>query len=146
MSGQRHTPAALPPGNIHRVPTIVQEAGWAPGPVWTGAENLAPTGIRSPDRPARSDSLYRLSYRGPQQKNCGWNKCTVLLTLTFFYFYFHAASTYLAEEKVQISAFELIQQHQFKRTTHFCTKLSCTSEALARKSRKFMKKKESPAE
>jgi hypothetical protein len=25
-------------------------------------ENLAPTGIRSPDRPARSQSLYRLSY------------------------------------------------------------------------------------
>ena len=43
---------------------IVPEAGWAPGPVWTGAENLAPTGIRSPDRPARSESLYRLSYRG----------------------------------------------------------------------------------
>jgi len=21
---------------------IVQDAGWAPGPVWTGAENLAP--------------------------------------------------------------------------------------------------------
>ena len=30
---------------------IVQEARWAPRPVWTGAENLAPTGIRSPDRP-----------------------------------------------------------------------------------------------
>ena len=42
---------------------IVQEAGWAPGPVWRGAENLAATGIRSPDRPARSQSLYRLSYR-----------------------------------------------------------------------------------
>jgi len=41
---------------------IVQEAGWAPGPVWTGAQNLAPTGIRSPYRPARSQSLYRLSY------------------------------------------------------------------------------------
>ena len=41
---------------------IVQEAGWAPGPVWTGAENLAHTGIRSPDRPARSQSLYRLRY------------------------------------------------------------------------------------
>jgi hypothetical protein len=40
---------------------IVWEAGWAPGPVWTGAENLAPTGIRSPDCPARSQSLYRLS-------------------------------------------------------------------------------------
>ena len=36
---------------------IVQEAGWAPEPVWTGAENLSPTGIGSPDRPARSESL-----------------------------------------------------------------------------------------
>ena len=42
---------------------LVEEAGWAPGSVWTCAENLAPTGIRSPDRPARSQSLYRLSYR-----------------------------------------------------------------------------------
>ena len=41
---------------------IVQEAGWVPGPVWTGAENLAPTGIRSPDRPARNQSLFRLRY------------------------------------------------------------------------------------
>jgi len=41
---------------------IVQEAGWAPGPVWTGAENLAPTGIQSPDRPARSQSLYQLNF------------------------------------------------------------------------------------
>ena len=41
---------------------IVQEAGWALGPVWTGAENITPTGIRSPDRPARRQSLYRLSY------------------------------------------------------------------------------------
>jgi hypothetical protein len=41
---------------------IVQDAGWAPCPVWTGAENLFPTGIRSPDCPAPSQSLYRLSY------------------------------------------------------------------------------------
>ena len=52
---------------------IVQEAGWAPGPVWTGAENLAPSGIRSPDRPARSELLYRLSYPGPPQSE-GLNK------------------------------------------------------------------------
>jgi len=37
---------------------VIQEAGWAPGPVWTIAENLAPTGIRSPDRPARIESLW----------------------------------------------------------------------------------------
>jgi hypothetical protein len=36
---------------------IVQEAGWALQPVWTGAENLASSRIRSPDRPARSQSL-----------------------------------------------------------------------------------------
>ena len=41
---------------------IVMECGWAPGPVWTGAENLAPTWIRSPDLPALSHSLYKLSY------------------------------------------------------------------------------------
>jgi hypothetical protein len=35
---------------------------WAPGPILTGAENLAPTMIQSPDRPARSQLLYRLHY------------------------------------------------------------------------------------
>jgi len=35
---------------------IVHEAGRVPGLGWTGAENLAPTGIRSPDRPVRSES------------------------------------------------------------------------------------------
>jgi hypothetical protein len=35
VSGQRHAPAALlPPGKGPPVP-IVQEAGWAPEPVWT---------------------------------------------------------------------------------------------------------------
>ena len=62
VRGQRHAPAALYPGK-HWVP-IVQEAVWTPGPVWKGEENLAPTGIRSPDCPARGQSLYRLSYRG----------------------------------------------------------------------------------
>jgi hypothetical protein len=60
VRGQRHALAALYPGK-DPVP-IVQEAGWAPGSVWIGAENLAPTGFRSPDRPARSQSLYRLRY------------------------------------------------------------------------------------
>jgi len=60
VGGQPHAPAVSTPGK-DPVP-IVQEAGWAPGPVWTDTENLAPTRIRSPDRPARSQSLYRLSY------------------------------------------------------------------------------------
>jgi len=61
MRGQRHTPAALYPRE--RPGTHLQGAGWAPGPVWTGAENLASTGIRSPGRLACSQSLYGLSYR-----------------------------------------------------------------------------------
>jgi hypothetical protein len=44
---------------------FVQEAGWGPGNFWTGAENLASTGIRSPDRLDRSESLYRLNYPDP---------------------------------------------------------------------------------
>jgi hypothetical protein len=44
---------------------VVQLARYAPVLVRTGAENLTPTGIRSLDRPDRSESLYRLSYRGP---------------------------------------------------------------------------------
>jgi hypothetical protein len=63
VGGQRHAPAAFTPEK-EPVP-ILQEAEWAPGPVWTGAENIAPTGIRSSDRPARSESLYRLRYPGP---------------------------------------------------------------------------------
>jgi len=64
VGGQHHAPVTFTPGK-DPVP-IVQEAGWAPGPVWTSVENLAPTRIRSPDRPARSESLYHLRYPGPQ--------------------------------------------------------------------------------
>ena len=64
--GSAPRPGRFTPGK-DTVP-IAREAGWAPGLFWTGAENLAPTRIRSPDRPARSESLYRLSYRGRQQE------------------------------------------------------------------------------
>ena len=43
---------------------ILQAAGWAPGPVWTAGKSR-PHRHSIPDRPARSQSLYRLSYRGP---------------------------------------------------------------------------------
>jgi len=59
--GQPHARAASTPAK-DPVP-IVQKAGWAPGPVCISSENLVPTGIRSPDRPARNQLLYRLNYR-----------------------------------------------------------------------------------
>jgi hypothetical protein len=50
VSGQRHAPAALlPPGRGPPVP-IVQEAGWAPKPVWTQRleeKSFVPAGDRT---------------------------------------------------------------------------------------------------
>ena len=61
VSGQQHVPAASTPGK-DPVP-ILQEAGWAPGPVWTGEENLVPTGIRSRTvQPVVTEYLLFLSY------------------------------------------------------------------------------------
>jgi hypothetical protein len=66
-------------GQGHAPVPIVQEAEWAPGPVWRGAKNLVHKRIRSPDRPARSESLYRLSYRGPPtSSNKEENVCFVI--------------------------------------------------------------------
>ena len=48
------------PSSLYPVP-ILQEAGWAPGPVWTGGKSR-PHRDSIPDLPARSKSLYRLSY------------------------------------------------------------------------------------
>jgi hypothetical protein len=52
----------LPPGK-DPVP-IVQEAGWAAGQVWTGG-NSSPTGIQSPDLPARSSVAIPTELPGP---------------------------------------------------------------------------------
>jgi hypothetical protein len=43
VGGHRHALASFTPGK-GPVP-IVQETGWAPGPVWIGAENLAQPGF-----------------------------------------------------------------------------------------------------
>ena len=52
---------------------IVWEAGWVPRPVRTGAEYLAPTGIRCPDRPPSNEFLYRLSHPGARF----WRHCRI---------------------------------------------------------------------
>jgi hypothetical protein len=44
---------------------IVLEAGWTPGPVWTCAKNLAPTGIQFPDRPVCSSVAILTELPGP---------------------------------------------------------------------------------
>jgi hypothetical protein len=46
---------------------IVWEAGWAPAPLWTDAENLGTTELRSRDRQARSQSPHREHYPDPRR-------------------------------------------------------------------------------
>ena len=63
---QRHAPATVPPG-YDPVP-VVQEAGWALGPIWTGTKISPPPGFDS-----RRDSLCQLRYSGPRtQENINY--------------------------------------------------------------------------
>jgi hypothetical protein len=64
VGGQRHAPGALPPGNRPGTHCVGDWVGPRAGLDGCG-KSRPPTGIGSPDRPARSESLYRLSYAGP---------------------------------------------------------------------------------
>jgi len=63
VGGQSHAPAALPPGKT-RYP-LYRRLGGLQGRCGRVRKISPPTGIRSPDRPALSESLYQLSYPGP---------------------------------------------------------------------------------
>jgi hypothetical protein len=62
VRGQRHAPAALYPPGKTRYPLYRRLGG--PQGRYGQVRKISPTptGIRSPDRPARSQSLYRLSH------------------------------------------------------------------------------------
>ena len=64
VGGQRHVPAALPPGKS-RYPLYRRLGGPQSRSGWV-RKISAPTGIRSPDRLTGSESLYRQSYPGPR--------------------------------------------------------------------------------
>jgi hypothetical protein len=64
VGGQHHAPAALPLGK--RPGTHCIGGRVDPRAGLDGCGKSRPTGIRSPDRPGRSESLYRLSYPGPR--------------------------------------------------------------------------------
>ena len=64
VGGQRHAPAALTPGKT-RFP-LYRRSCWPPGRSGLVRKISPLTGIQSTDRQARNESLYRLSYPGPQ--------------------------------------------------------------------------------
>ena len=63
MGGQRHAPAALPPGKTQY--PLYRRLGGPQGRSRRVQKISSLTGIGSPDRPARNESLYRLRYPVP---------------------------------------------------------------------------------
>ena len=80
MSGQQQAPAALYPRGKTRYPFYRRLGG--PQGRSARAEILVPTWIRSPDRPARSQSLYRLSYPAHNNNNGLSEKKDTIATLS----------------------------------------------------------------
>jgi hypothetical protein len=83
--GVNTTPDTLFPGERYPEP-IVQDGGRDLGPVWTGAEILAATGIRSPDRPVTIPNTLS----GPTLQPVIWRKnisCLPNTTTGSFLFY-----------------------------------------------------------
>jgi hypothetical protein len=73
VGGRLHAPARFIPEKETRYP-LYRRLGGLEG-LSGRVEKFAPTGIGSPDRPARSESLKRLSYPGSHRNK----KCVTVL-------------------------------------------------------------------
>jgi len=78
---------------------LLQEAGWVPGSVWTGG-NSRPHRDMIPDRPARSQSIYRLSHLAHDQEG---NKLIFLSELREF-----PSTPCLAEKKMMTACVSML--------------------------------------
>jgi hypothetical protein len=67
VGSQRHAPATLPLGKTQY--PLYRRLGGPQGRSGQARKISPPTGIRSLDRPARTELLYRLSYPGPYTQN-----------------------------------------------------------------------------
>jgi hypothetical protein len=94
------TPRLLYPQERHRL-LNVQEAGWGLGPVWMSAQNIIPTEIRTPDRPARERSLYQLRYPNPETVRISQNICEPVRSLAI------SASRLLIHESLQTGTYNI---------------------------------------
>jgi len=62
---------------------ILQEAGWAPGLVWTGGKSR-PNRDSIPNRPAHSQSLYQLHYTHSTAQFLMWHTITFFITAIIY--------------------------------------------------------------
>ena len=94
---------------------ILQEAGWTPGPVWTGGKSR-PHRHSIPDCPAHSQSLYRLSYPAHIKGECTRTKYKIKDTLV------HAMKSFVGVE---------VQRHLFLPSTLYAVCFNFTSSPLS---------------
>ena len=126
MRVQRYAPAALPPGKTRH--PLYRRLGRSQSRSGRGAENLVPTGVRSPDRPARSESLYRLSYPGPLimsrntklilRQRIHFESVNKILSLT------PQSTKYFDEEKIWVYAWQINLTTSTK-TCQFYSEIFC---------------------
>ena len=99
--------------------SILYEGGWVPGPLWTSAENLAPTGMRSPERLTHSEAVCRLSYRGSvlntRDQVSNHYKKTTLQFCILHYQYYSSANAARYSSKCAVSQLFLWWRHSERR-------------------------------
>ena len=89
VGGQHHFPAALTPGKT-RYP-LYRRLGGIQVRFGRVGKISPPTGIRYPDSPSRSESLYRLSYRGRQ----------IMYSILYVFLELHGAESFLRSKAVR---------------------------------------------
>jgi len=85
VGGQLHNPARFIPGKETRYPLYWRLGG--PEGLSGLVGKFAPTGIRSSDRPARSETLKRLSYPGSHRCK-KYVRVFIYIYIIFFFFFF----------------------------------------------------------
>jgi len=118
VGGQRHAPAALAPGKRPGTHCI---GGWV-GPMagLDGCGKSRLIGIRSPSRPVRSESLYRLSHPGPPGRCIIEIKTTVCLSVRKF---FRLGACYIGT--VYVPEFNIIIMMTMKSTQYVAAPYMC---------------------
>jgi len=101
-----HPSCSLPPGK-DPVP-IVQEAGWAPRPVWTGVENLAPLGFNPWVMQPIASCLYKVGVLKSWVPGCPNDK---ILYCSEYYFQHNYCILFL-DTKICVSSHALRRKHR----------------------------------
>jgi hypothetical protein len=125
VGDQHHAPAALSPGKT-RYP-LCRRLGGPQGRSGRVRKSRAPTGIRSPDRPTRSESLYRLCFSG-SHINSHANSITLIhLSVCTVHIYWCTGQTHQTWERGSVISWltEIVRRSQWPRVLRHGSVAAC---------------------